>query len=440
MAVDPAPSPPARGEEPAAAAPVRQRGLRHAFVALSYRDFGLFWGGAFVSNIGTWMQSATVPYVIYRLGHNNPTWIGLATAAQFLPALVFAPMGGVIADRVSRKIALIGSQAAAGLVALALWATWSTHHATPLNLVGLLMLLGVTTGFGMPAWQSMVPQLVPPERMMSAVTLNSVQFNGSRAIGPMIGGLVLARFKAGAVFALNAFSYLFVVGALVVIRTRYAMPPAAKTAGRSGSPFAGAISYMREHEGIRLVLGTVGVATFFGGPVVTLTAVFDRTVYHHGTVAYAVLYSCFGFGAVVGALALGGWFDGVRRSRIASSAVVFFGAAVLGMGLNPYFALGFVMLFAIGIGYIALVSTLLTSLHLMVADEYRGRVMALYGMSFTLAFPLGSLVMSLFTHAFGVRPVTAVFGVVLLAFGVWLVQRRDTVAIALDARPHHVVH
>jgi MFS family permease len=409
------------------------RGLRHAFRALRYRDFALFWSGALISNTGSWMQNVTVPYVMTRLA--SPVWVGLATFAQFVPALLTAPRGGITADRVSRKKILLVTQSIAALVALALWALWSSGHASPGRIVALLIVLGVTSGFAMPAWQSFLPQLVPRDEMMNAVTLNSAQFNASRAIGPMVGGAVLRFAGPGGAFFANAVSFLFVISALLLVRVRYAATP---RPSREAGAFHAAIVYTRRHTGIVVALTAVAVVTFLGSPVVVFLAVFVKDVYHRGVGGYAVLYAFFGVGAVVGAVLLGAFADGVRRSRLALGAVSLFAAAVLLLGATKNFAVAFVAIFTMGLAYIGLVSALQTAIHLLVADEYRGRVMALYGMAFTLGFPLGALVQGGLTSAFGPRTDALVAGALLALFAVVLRARRDVLR-SIDEHVHREI-
>ena len=127
------------------------RGLKHAFRALRHRDFALMWTGAFISHTGTWMQNTTVPFVIFQLT-DSTRWLGFAAFCQFFPALPMGPFGGTLADRMSRRRLLLLTQAGAALVALVLWAVWSTDNATPWLIVGLVAASGVIFGLGQPSW------------------------------------------------------------------------------------------------------------------------------------------------------------------------------------------------------------------------------------------------------------------------------------------------
>jgi len=418
----------------------RGRGLRHAFRALRHRDFALFWSGAFVSSIGMWMQNVTVPFLLHE-ATGSAAWVGLGAFAQFAPVMVMSPLGGSLADRLSRRMILVWNQVALLVLALGLWLTVQGGTIRPLVIVTLVGLSGVVTGLGIPAWQSFVADLVPRESLLNAVTLNSAQFNASRAIGFMLGGLALYSVGPGLSFFVNAMSYLAVLGALAAIRVRpertavegveaaAAVDPAEAQTGPA--TFRLRLAYVRRHPGLQLAVVTVGVVMFLGGPVIQLAPVFARDAFGVDERAYGFLASALGIGATACSVVLGAYGDGVRRSRLVIAAVVTYGVAVLGMALTPSYEGGLAAMGCIGVAYLAVASVLNTSIQLAVDDRFRGRVLALYVMVFTGAYPLGSLVQGFATDRFGVRAVVGVAGAALLGYAALLASRPATVA-ALD--------
>jgi MFS family permease len=405
-----------------AAAPVPARGLRHAFRAMRHRDFALFFAGALISNTGMWMQNVTVPFVLYQ-ATEQAAWIGLGAFLQFAPALVVGGIGGVYADRFPRRRILLLSQSVNMVVALALWAVAAGGEISPGLVVGLVALGGLASGFGIPAWQSLVPDLVPREHLLNAVALNSAQFNATRAIGFMVGGLTLARYGPEVAFAANGLSYLAVLGALLLVRA--GRTAADGPAERVRSSFRLGLSYTRRHTGLLVAVATVGVVAFLGSPVVQLAPVFARDEFHVGEGAYGLLAGALGTGATLGSVLLGAYGDGLRRSRLVVVALAGYGLAVAGMGATPSYAGGLVAMFLIGLGYLVVVSALQTSLQIGVDDRYRGRVVALYGMAFVGAYPLGSLVQGALADVFGVRPVVSAAGLLLIGYAAWLLARPD---------------
>jgi MFS family permease len=390
------------------------RGVRHAFRALRHRDFALFWAGAFVSSIGMWMQNVTVPFVVHE-ATGSAGWVGLAAFAQFAPAMVVSPLGGSLADRHSRRRLLIWNQAALMLVALVLWLSVRGGVIRPGVIVALVAVSGVVTGLGIPAWQSFVAELVPRPSLLNAVTLNSAQFNASRAIGFMLGGLALYSVGPGLAFLVNALSYLAVLAALAAIRARRQSPLAATTA-----TFRLGLAYVRDHPGLQLAVLTCGVVMFLGGPVIQLAPVFARDTFGVDQRAYGFLAAALGIGATAGSVVIGAYGDGLRRSTLAIGSIVTYGLSVLAMAVTPTYAGGVAAMFCIGVAYLAVASVLNTSIQLAVDDRFRGRVIALYAMVFTGAYPLGSLVQGVATDHFGVRVVVAVAGAALLAFAALL--------------------
>ena len=195
-----------------------ERGLRHAVVAFHNRNFSLFWSGALISNIGTWMQNLTVPFALLYVMKTSSVWVGIATVSQFLPGVILGPVAGYIADHFDRRRVLLLSQVIQLLLALLLWAVWQSGLRSPLGFIAIVSLNGVVFGVTMATWQAFVTQLVPREELLNAITLNSAQFNGSRAFGPALAGLVLARWGPGAAFLANALSFVAVVVALLLVR------------------------------------------------------------------------------------------------------------------------------------------------------------------------------------------------------------------------------
>jgi MFS family permease len=191
------------------------------------------------------------------------------------------------------------------------------------------------------------------------------------------------------------------------------------------------LAYVREHPGLQLAVLTVGVVMFLGGPVIQLAPVFARDTFGVDERAYGFLAASLGIGATAGSVVLGAYGDGVRRSKLIVGSIVGYGVSVLGMALTPSYAGGLVAMFCIGVAYLAVASVLNTFIQLAVDDRFRGRVLALYVMVFTGAYPLGSLVQGLATDRFGVRGVVGVASVALLGYAALLASRPGVVR-ALD--------
>jgi predicted MFS family arabinose efflux permease len=394
-----------------------------------------------------WMQNVTVPFLLHE-ATGSAGWVGFGAFAQFAPAMVMSPLGGSLADRHSRRTILLWSQAASMVLAFALWLAVRGGEIRPASIVALVGITGVVTGLAIPAWQSFVAELVPRDVLLNAVTLNSAQFNASRAVGFMLGGFALYSAGPGFSFFVNGVSFLAVLGVLAAIRPRGLAPVGAGAVdvavtadgvvvadptGAEPVPatFRLGLVYVRKHPGLQLAVVTVGIVMFLGGPVIQLAPVFARDTFGVDERAYGFLAAALGVGATAGSVVIGAYGDNIRRSRMVIGSIVVYGVAVLGMALTPSYAGGLAAMACIGVAYLAVASVLNTSIQLAVDDRFRGRVLALYVMVFTGAYPLGSLLQGLATDRFGVRAVVSVAGAGLLAYAAVLASRPATVG-ALD--------
>ena len=415
---------------PAAAAP--KRGLRQAVAALRHRDFSLFWWGALVSNIGSWMQNVTIPYVLLTTT-GDARWVGVAAFLHFSPSVVLGPLSGSLADRFQRRRVILVTQSIMALLAFTLWGMWSAGVRSPWALITIITLGGIVGGLTIPAWQAFVTELVPRDELLNAITLNSAQFNGARAVGPAIGGVILGAFGASWAFLVNGISYVAVLAALLLIQARPA--ERARAEGRTMSQFAEGIRYMRRHTGMVVAVSTVVVVAFLGNPVFQMAAIFAERVFEVDAALYGLLTGALGGGAVIGAVALGALGGGIPRSRLVGTAIVAYAVALIAFGASPTFAVGVVLIAITGAFFLVVVANLNTSVQLLVPEELRGRVLAVYIMGFTAAYPVGSLLQATLAEQIGARPVTIGAGLLLLLVGIGLNVRRHLLQ-SLDEHTH----
>jgi MFS family permease len=350
------------------------------------------------------MQRVTVPFVLYEMTE-SATWVGFATFAQFLPAVALGPIGGSLADRFPRRKLLIGLSAAMAVPAVVLWLLWESGRATPGNITLTVTLLGTAFALTGPTWQAFVSELVPRPVLLNAITLNSTQFNASRATGPALAGLLIAGPGPGAVFLVNALSFLAIIVALLRVR---AGDRAAHTSDERPRPFREfreAIGYGRAIPGIRACFIAVAALGFFGGPLTDLVVVFATDVFEVDDLQYGLLVAGFGVGAVLGAPLVAGPGTGLPRARLLQVAVVCFGGAIVLLGLAPTYTVGLLALLVVGAGYLAIASTLNTTIQTQVEDARRGKVLSVYLMVLTITMPLGALVQGRLTDLLGPRVV-----------------------------------
>jgi MFS family permease len=394
------------------------QGLRYAVRAFKHRDFAVFWTGALASNTGSWVQNLAVPYVLYQVT-KSAFWVGLATFTQFLPAMVLGPLAGSIADRFDRRRVLLVTQSLLALAALALWAVWSSGVRNPVAILGLVAVAGIFAGINIPSWQSFVNDLVPRNDLLSAVTLNSLQFNAARALGPGIAGILLATLGPSWAFFLNGVSFLFVLGALLVVRTRQA-PRLSAMSGGFVRQFRRALRYTRGQPGITIGILIAVLVGGLGNPVFQFTVVFSAEVYHVGPLGLSLLNVALGLGAVLAAPLVSGWDAVLSRATLVRWGLLAYGLAIVAFAASPVYLVGLVSLVVVGGGFLAVISATNTSVQVIVADHMRGRVMALRIMAFTGAYPLGALIQGSVSDLVGARPTVAVAGIILVVAAVLL--------------------
>jgi MFS family permease len=397
------------------------RGMAHALRAFRHRDFAIFWTGALFSNTGSWVQNLTIPYVLYQLT-NSAFWVGFATFAQFVPVMVLGPIAGSIADRFDRRRILLATQSAMAVAALSLWAAWASGVRSLAPILALVALSGVLAGLNIPSWQAFVNDLVPREDLLSAVTLNSLQFNAARAFGPAIAGVLLATVGPTLAFLVNGLSFVFVLVALLLVRTR----PPARTVPLSGGfirQFGRAVRYTRSQPGIVVGMVVAVLVGALGNPIQQFTVVFAADEFEVGPLGLAFLNVSIGLGAVLAFFLVSGWDNVVTKATMVRWSLLAYGGAVVAFALSPTYALGLVALTVVGGGFLAVISTTNTAVQTIVADHIRGRVMAFRIMAFTGAYPLGALIQGWIADQIGARPTVAGAGAILVGAGVWLAAR-----------------
>ncbi|MFW5470207.1 MFS transporter [Knoellia sp. CPCC 206435] len=405
--------------EPLAKVPAH--GLRHAMRAFRHRDYAVFWVGAITSNTGGWLSNLTVPFVIYGMT-GSALWVGLVSAFQFVPNIALGPWGGVLADRHDRRRVLLVTQSGMALSALLLWAFWVAGLREPLVVMALVGLGGVFQGINMPSWQAFVNDLVPRSDLDSAVALNSLQFNAARSLGPAIAGLILATVGPSWALLLNALSFLAVLLALVLLRVRSQMRP------RDPAPvfrqFRAALRYIRGEPGILMGLLVAIAVGLLVNPIFQFTVVFAGSVYDVGPGTLGLLNAALGVGALLAAPVLAGWSHVLRRSRLTQVGLIGQALGLAAFALVPGPVGGAVALVVVGWALLVTISSTNTAVQIIVADELRGRVLAVRIMAYTGCFPIGALAQGFLSDRFGPRATVLGAGVTLFVVALVLTLLR----------------
>lgn len=392
--------------------------LVDSFVALKVPEFRRFFIAALMSGTGSWLQGLATPYVMFKIT-DSAKWVGFAVFAMMLPMALVGPIAGPMADRVSRRRILITTQSLLILFAAGYATLWWTGVREPLAYLAVSIGFGLVNGFNMPAWQAYVADLVPRDILINAITLNSAQFNAARALGPMLGGIVLATLGPGWSFAGNAFSYLFVVGTLL------SLPPTEPTDPTpQESPlrqFRQGWQYARGHAGIlNIYLAVLALAVCGGTLAQVHLVVFAEEVFDASEVQFGLLVSAFGIGAVATTPLLTTVGTTIKRSRLLVFGLLFYGVAELVLTATSIYIVGLIGVFLAGSAHLTTATTTNSTLQLLVDERMRGRVMGMYLMVLTIMMPIGAVIQGPLDERFGPRPVVTVMGFILISAAVWL--------------------
>ena len=372
----PLPGPPAR--------------VPRGFAALEHRNFRYYWFGQVVSVIGTWMQQVSLPWLVLLLG-GSPIQLGIVLSLQYAPALFFAPLGGVLADRLDKRRVLMITQSVALLQALALTILTATS-LIQIWMVMLALILGVVNAADMPVRQSFAAELVPRTHLMNAIALNSASFNGARVLGPAVAGLTLALFGPAVNFGINAVSYLAVLLALA------RMDPAAIT--RPARPEHWATVRSSLAEGVRYAVRTptvlwplvlLGGVSLFAMNFQTLLPLFAKYTLGLNADGFGLLFATMGAGSLVGSLALAFSARGRLLLRLILGGASGFVAVEVALGLTRAPLAVYPIIAGLGLVSMLMVNSINVMVQNSVPDALRGRVMALYVTVFAGSTPIGGL-------------------------------------------------
>jgi nitrite reductase/ring-hydroxylating ferredoxin subunit/predicted MFS family arabinose efflux permease len=383
------------------------------FRSFRHRNFRLYYLGQLVSLHGTWMQTMAQAWLIYRLTDSS-LMLGVVAFCSHLPVLVLGLLGGVIADRLSRRRLLFAANTVAMMQALAFAVLTLGGWVAPWHIVVLALVLGMVQAFEMPARHAFVTEIIAREDVPNAIALNSSAFNVARFLGPAIAGWVVAWYGEGTVFLLNALTFVAVLTGLTLIPD--ALRPHAVSDGSIRQRLGEGLVYAWQQSQIRTALFMAGLVSLLASCVAVLMPVFAKDVFASGPRVLGLLLGAIGVGALIGALRLAH-----RRSHGGLDARI--GAAALGVSAcSLLFAvvdtlwLGMVAMVLAGFAYVTAVASTNMLIQLTVDDAIRGRVMSIFSIVFVGFMPIGSLLGGAAAHVIG-APATVILFALLCLIG-----------------------
>jgi MFS family permease len=372
--------------------------LRRSFTSLAVPNYRRYFVGQVVSLSGNWMQSVATLWLILDLTGSGIA-VGMTTAVEFLPILVGGAWGGLLADRFSKRRLLMITQLLMMAPALALLAVTATDVVAPWMVYLAVLARGAANAVDNPTRQSFVIEMVGPDRVVNAVSLNSVIVQAARIVGPALAGISIAAFGVVPCFGLNALTFVVMFHALWRMQPEHlhAGPPAAREPGA----IRAALRYVRGTPELALPLGLMALVGTLGFNFQVVLPLLARFSFHGGAGAYATLVSAMGVGSIVGALFNGA--HGRTGPRLIVAGALAFGVLALLAALAPGMALEVPVLALLGASAVTFAATINSSLQLAVSPDMRGRVMALYSVVFLGSTPIGSPLVGWLSQAYDPR-------------------------------------
>lgn len=396
---------------------------------LQERSFVIYFGASFISNIGTFMQGLGVPFVLYRLTESN-AWVGAGVLANWAASLVVTPVAGVISDRFSRRLILMWSNTVQLLAAGGLWLLAQHDALTPWRMMVPLVIGGLAAGFQYAPSQALLPLLVPHEHRVAGLRLFNVQFTLARAIGPALAGVVLHQWGVRTTFAVNTLSFAVVFVALMFVRERKTQK--VQTQSQWMSEFASGLRYLWSRPTMTRGILTGFVIAICGSGTVQLAAGIAVEIFHAEEDQLGFLVAAFGLGASTASVCL--LLAGARWRR---SVAAMFGGACYATGIlvvvsGHSFVVGALGFAIMGAGHVCGGTSISTSLHAQVAEQFRGRVSAFYLMAVLAGSPIGAVLWGAIGDAIGLRRALCLSAATLFSYLAFVVVRFDRLR-GLDA-------
>lgn len=382
--------------------------FRHTFASLRIRNYRLYFIGQSISLSGTWMQTVALGWLTLEVTGSG-SQLGLVVAVQFLPILFFGFWGGMIADLFNKRKILIWTQAAFGLLALVISIIVYLGAVRPWMLFAFALAWGIIRIFDNPTRMTFVSEMVDADHLKNAVSLNATENNLARAVGPSIGGILIATMGIAFCFLFNALSYLIVIVMLYRMREeelhRTPQP-------REGRHLREGLHYVKSMPLIRNILIMIAIMGTFAYEFQISLPIFAEQTFQAGASAYAALMAAFGLGAVIGGL------YAASRHKIAPHQFVIsgvlFGVSITATSLAPTLALAILGMVVVGIFSINVTSLGNTMIQLESVPQMRGRVMALWEMAMIGSTPIGGPIIGWIGEHIGARWAIATGGVAVL--------------------------
>jgi MFS family permease len=403
--------------------------MRTVLRALRHRNYRLYFGGQFISLVGTWMQMVATGWLVYQLT-GSARWLGISSFVSRVPQALLTPLAGVLIDRWDRHRVILLAQVLSMVQALTLAVLALSGHVQVWQVIALGFGLGLVNAFDVPARQAFMIEIVEGrDDLGNAIALNSSMFNSARLIGPAVAGVLAETLGVGVCFLLNALSYLAVIWALLAMRLNPRERPANQPRVLAG--LAEGLRYAWEFRPIRMLLLLMSVVSLMGTPYMVLLPKYAHDQLAAGSRGYGYLMGASGLGALCGAVYLAGRRTVLGLERAIPVATAVFSLGLVGLSCSHSYALSWLLMLLTGGGMMVQMASGNTLVQTVVDDDKRGRVVSLYSFAVMGTAPFGALLGGWLAERVGVPHTVLVGGVVSALAGVLFVGKLGDFAASI---------
>ncbi len=403
----------------------RKNNQSRLFASFDYKNFQFFWSGAFLSNIGTWMQTIALNWFVFSIT-NSAFYLGLVNFSSNIPIFLLVLFAGVTADNVNRKKLIIWTQTAMMILAFILGVLVSIKHHNIHLIIIITIGSGIMNAIGIPAWQAFVSDIVPKENLLNAIALNSAQFHTARLLGPALAGLVLGIWGPAYNFYINSVSFLAVIIAFIAIKEPYKSENSEKKDDML-TQLKNGFTYTKQQPIIINLLLATGIMSFFALSYIVLMPIIAKEILKSDARGFGFLMSANGLGAVIGSLITAYFSKIVRKDIMICTGTVFLGIFIFFLALSKIFWLSMVILVVIGTFFLITISSLNTSIQELTPHDKRGRIMSMFAWMFMGIMPFGALFFGTIAQKFSTPIAIAIAGSVTFLFGIILIFKPSLV-------------
>jgi MFS family permease len=384
--------------------------------ALRHRNYRLFFGGQSVSLAGTWITRIATSWLVYRIT-GSALILGIVGFCGQIPTLFLAPVAGVFVDRWDRRRVLLATQILSLLQSLALGVLTLLGIITVAEVLALQVVQGVINAFDTPARQAFVVHMIEDRAdLPNAIALNSTMVNGSRIVGPSVGGVIIAAVGEGWCFMIDAVSYIAVIASLLAMRMEPVVP--SRPPARVREELEAGFRYVTRFVPVRTLLLLLALVSIMGMPYTVLMPAIAARVLHGGANSLGFLMGATGVGALAAALYLASRHTVVGLGRAIAAAVIVFGLGLVAFGSSRSFLLSLAILPFVGAAFMLALAATNTIVQTIVEEHLRGRVMAFYAMAFLGTAPIGSLLAGVLADRIGAPATIRLGGAACVVGGV----------------------